>query len=332
MRIWTLILVCGCLAGSGCGSGLHLNLIDGSVRRPSNLAVYFTVDTSAEEPVPGLTAESFKIYEDDQPISVHESQQTILNPEVAAQHHTLLLIDLSGSVTGSGDVPVIQEAARGFAERVQKYQKVALYGFDGSAQIHAIAGFGAGGGVAAGVKHLGAFKARDPSTNLNGAVIEGIKVLRHQMRSSSAPLTFGTLVVFTDGTDRAHRVTREQIEKEYENLEIDVMVIGVGAEIDEGYLRRIGKNGAILNKDRSQIAKAFENAAARVEAFSKRYYLLGYCSPSRAGQHDVRIEAHHGGQSGSLTYHFDATGFSSNCDPTQKPSFNLRRPGKPKTQ
>src|SRR5215468_7207110 len=99
---------------------LRLRLIDGAAHRPSNVAVYFTVDTSNGEPVPGLTAERFKIYEDGQPVSVLESKQTILNPEVAASQFTLLLVDMSGSVSESGDVPVIVQAAQAFADRVQK--------------------------------------------------------------------------------------------------------------------------------------------------------------------------------------------------------------------
>jgi hypothetical protein len=320
----TLTLL-GILTG-GC-AGLRLNLIDASVRKPSNIAIYFTVDTTDDQPVPSLTAESFRIYEDGQPISVHESKQTILNPEVAAAHYTLLLIDMSGSITHSGDVPVIQEAARGFGERVQRYQKVGIYAFDGATQIHPIGGFSTG--TAAGAGRLGAFKSRDPSTNLNGAVLEGLKVLRHQMSASTAPLAFGTLVVFTDGTDHAHRVTREQLERELYETDLEVMVIGVGAEIDEGSLRRIGKNGTILTKDRSQIASSFQAAAARVEASSKHYYLLGYCSPARAGKHELRIETSYQGKSGDLTYQFDAAGFGPACDPAAKPAFNVRRP-KPK--
>jgi hypothetical protein len=41
---------------------------------------------------------------------------------------------------------------------------------------------------------LGGFKSRDRSTNLNGAIVEAVKILDRQMRSSSVPLTFGTLV------------------------------------------------------------------------------------------------------------------------------------------
>lgn len=308
----------------GCGSrGLQLVLIDASVQRPSNIAVYFTVDTSDGEPVPGLTAESFRIYEDGQPVSVLESKQTILNPEVAATHYTLLLIDMSGSVTESGDVPVIVDAARGFADRVQKYQKVAVYAFDGSTQIHQISGFTSGAG---GIDQLASFKARDPSTNLNGAVIEATKVLHRQMSASPTPLTFGTLVVFTDGTDRAGRVPREKLKEQLETTEFDIIVMGVGAEIDEGALRAIGRDGAILSKDRSKIATSFQAAAERVEAASKRYYLLGYCSPARAGEHVLRIEARAGGRTGSYEYKFDARGFGPNCDPTRPPAFNIRRP------
>jgi hypothetical protein len=50
---------------AGC-AGLKPRLIDASVQKPSNIAVYFTVDTRDGEPVPGLTAEQFRIYEDDQ--------------------------------------------------------------------------------------------------------------------------------------------------------------------------------------------------------------------------------------------------------------------------
>src|SRR5262249_7962095 len=99
------LLVLAVLAG--CSGGLRLTRIDASVQHPSNVAVYFTVDTTDGDPVAGLTAESFKIYEDNQPVSILESKQTILNPEVSASHYTLLLIDMSGSVAESGDVPVI---------------------------------------------------------------------------------------------------------------------------------------------------------------------------------------------------------------------------------
>src|SRR5436190_2759521 len=188
------------MSAAGC-AGLKLQLVDASVRRPSNVAVYFTVDTKGGEPVAELKPEDFTIYEDKQPVSILESKQTILQPEVAAIHYTLLLVDMSGSVVDSGDMPALVQAAGSFADRVGPYQKVAVYTFDGSPHITPVVGFG--GNARSGINTLATRRPRDPSTNLNGGVIEGVRVLSQQMDHAPVPLRFGTLVVFTDGTDRA---------------------------------------------------------------------------------------------------------------------------------
>ena len=62
--------------------------------------MFFTVDDSEGNPVGGLAAESFVIYEDDQRVSPSESQQTIINQEVAAEHFTLLLVDILSHTSG----------------------------------------------------------------------------------------------------------------------------------------------------------------------------------------------------------------------------------------
>lgn len=50
----TAALIAATIGSSGC-AGLRLNLINASVRRPSNVAVYFTVDRNNGDPVPGLS-------------------------------------------------------------------------------------------------------------------------------------------------------------------------------------------------------------------------------------------------------------------------------------
>jgi hypothetical protein len=314
------------IAAGGCAHrGLQLTMIDSSVRKPSNVAVFFAVDSSDGEPVPGLTAESFRIYEDDGLVSIHESKQTILNPEIAVASYTLLLIDMSGSVTESGDVPTIVAAAGSFADLVGKYQEVAVYAFDGRKEIVPLSGFSRNpGAIHAGIGRLDSFQSRDPSTNLNGAVMQGLEVLDRQLRRATVPIRFGTLVVFTDGTDRAGRVQREPLYDAIEASPHDIFVIGVGSEVDDGELGSIGRSGVVVSKDRKDISSAFEDAARKVEAASKRYYLLGYCSPARAGVHEVRIEAIHQGKSGDLTYEFNADGFRAPCDPNQPPAFRIK--------
>jgi hypothetical protein len=329
-RAWHTFRVVSCVAMSvvstaaaGC-MGLKLQLVDASVRKPSNVAVYFTVDTKGGEPVADLTPQDFRIFEDGQPVSMLESKQTILQPEVAAIHYTLLLVDMSGSVVDSGDMPALIQAASSFADRVGPYQKVAVYTFDGSPHLTPLVGFG--GNARSGINALATRRPRDPSTNLNGGVIEGVRVLSQQMEHAPVPLRFGTLVVFTDGTDRAHRASAEDVGHALDGAGFETYVIGVGQEVDKTQLSRIGRSGTYASQNRADIQKGFDEIGARIEASSKRYYLLSYCSPSRAGEHDVEVEAHARGTAGRLQYRFNANGFGPVCDPNQRPAFDVRHP------
>ncbi len=312
----------------GTGCGLRLNLYNSSVTRPSNVALYFAVTTHKGEPVPNLTSDRFRLYEDDQLVSLFESKQTILNPEVAAVQYTLLLVDLSGSVTESGSLAQLQPAVQAFADRVGQLQQVGIYGFDGSPNIFPIVGFSSGSsGIKNAADRLGTAHGKDPSTNLNGAVVEGLKLLDRTMAHGPSPLKFGTLVVFTDGTDRASRVTKQDVSEALDKATANVFVIGVGSEINEAELRNIGRTYAFTSKDSSQIGPAFDLIGQRVEAYTKSFYLLSYCSPARAREHDLRIDAFDlNNTKGSLNFHFSAEGFGPNCDPNRPPRFDIHRP------
>jgi hypothetical protein len=309
---------------AACG-GLNLQMVDRSVQKPSNIALYFTVDTTRGEPVADLKPDDFRIYEDGNPVSIYESRQTILQPDVAAVHYTLLLIDMSGSVVGSPDLNRLVEAAGSFSQRVARYQKLAVYAFDGSPHITPITGFGAPNVVTA-INTLAWYQPKDTSTNLNGAVVEAIKVLDRQIEQSTMPLRFGTLVVFTDGTDHASRVTSEAMRKAVDGAGFDMYAIAVGGEVNASEIRAIGRTDTFTSKDPKDIARGFEDIARRIEGFSRRYYLFSYCTPARAGQHNVEIEAVHGSKRGRLSYDFKADGFGPNCNPNQKPAFNVHRP------
>jgi hypothetical protein len=321
------------LAAAGChGSGLDLALVKSTSGKPSNVAVYFRVDQSDGTPVGGLTEKNFRIYEDNGLVSEFESKQTILNPRVAASLYTLLLVDMSGSVSKSGHLDSVVEAASAFTEKVEKYQKVGVYAFDGSPDLHPIVPFTSSGGAAkGGVRSLAGFQPRDPSTNLHGAIMKGLELLKAELSHAEQPLRFGTLVVFTDGTDRAGRASKDDMLKAIRQSEYDTFAIGLGAEISEGDLKEIGKNGTAMAKDREAVVQAFDQIASKIEGFTRRYYLLSYCTPARAGEHEVRLEAsvksEDGKQerSGSLRYRFKADKFTPECDPASPPSFDVTR-------
>jgi hypothetical protein len=129
-------------------------------------------------------------------------------------------------------------------------------------------------------------------------------------------------VVFTDGTDRAARVPLQEMLDAVNASDYSIFAIGVGNEIDDGTLSRIGKDGYIRVEDTAAIAGAFDEIGQRIVGFTRRYYLLSYCSPARAGKHTVTVEAVSEGRSGELTYQFDAKGFGPNCDPSRPPPFD----------
>ena len=329
----SLSLTLGALS-AGCASGLKVSMVEAAHRKPSNVAVFFTVQTRAGEPVPELQPGQFRIYEDGALVSAYESRQTIINPEVAVEHYTLLLVDMSGSVSESGQVPVLVEAATHFTQSVGQYHKVAVYAFDGGEDVYPIQPFTDSAGASARrVSSLAGFRTRDPSTNLNGAVVRASKVLDEALARAKTPLRFGTLVVFTDGTDRAGRVTPEELATVLEAQSHEVFAIGVGTEIDEKTLGRIGRSGSTLVRDSSATLQAFQSISDRIVAYTRSHYLLSYCSPARAGKHHVTIEAllpEPQKKKGRLEYEFDAAGFGPSCDPNTPPPFAMNgRGGRP---
>jgi hypothetical protein len=212
-----------------------------------------------------------------------------------------------------------------------------VYAFDGSPELYPIVPFTeSNASVTSGVERLRTFKPKDPSTNLRGAVVEALKTLRSSLDADPKPLKFGTLVVFTDGTDRANRVSKEDLDKalnDAEHKSFDIFAIGVGAEMNNSRLEDIGRTETVKETDKANTGKAFDKVAEKVEGMTARYYLLSYCTPSRAGEHTVRIEAHGpSGGSGSLTYKFKADGFGPTCDPNTPPDFDLAHPPAPKDE
>jgi hypothetical protein len=309
--------------GSACGAGLKLTRLEAAARNPSNVGVFFAVDDADNEPVADLLANDFNIYEDDKLVSVDESRQTIVNPEIAAAHHTLLLVDMSASVTASDQLPAIINSASEFVNQVGRYQRVAVYAFDGSKTLYEIMPFTTSGPqTAQALSTLQGFQSRDPSTNLNGAVLQALVELDKSLDRSNVPLRFGTLVVFTDGTDRANRVPFQQMVDAVEASDHSVYALGVGHEIDDSTLSRIGRSGYIRVEDSSASNSAFQEIGARIVRYTRRYYLLSYCSPARAGKHKVTVEAVKKGDRGRLDYEFDANGFAPGCDPARPPPFD----------
>lgn len=333
-RFRSLILLLAALLALpllGCG-GLDLKIINTAQKKPNNVWMFFSV-MDGKDPVGGLSADDFVISEDGDTVSKFESKQLIQNPDVAAVMYTMLLVDMSGSITESGQADALVDAAKAFAERVGKTQKVGVYAFDGDAKIHSVVTFTeAQGSVQGGLDGLRKYKPKDPSTNLHGGVVEGLRELKTELDKDKRPLKFGTLVVFTDGTDRAGRVTRGEMKDEigkdvYEDYQM--FAIGVGAEIEKANLGDIGRDGTELAQDQAKVKEVFDRVADKIEQQMKRFYLLSYCTPARKGMHEVQVEAKRPQPpaSGAARYQFNSDGFGPppDCDPKTPPTFDMKK-------
>jgi hypothetical protein len=90
----------------------------------------------------------------------------------------------------------------------------------------------------------------------------------------------------------------------------------------------VGRDGTELASDQAKVKEAFDRTAAKIEAHTKRFYLLSYCTPARKGDHEVKIVANakNPNGSGALEWKFNADGFGPppDCDPKAPPTFDLK--------
>jgi hypothetical protein len=306
-----------------------VNRVSSAQKKPNNAWVFFSVERVAGEPVTDLTADDFSVYEDGHLVSKDDNRQLLQSPDVAAVMYTLLLVDLSGTST-AGPPDEIVGAAKAFAERLGKGQRVGVYGFDGEAKIHPILPLsGDAAASASAFDTLRRFRTKDPSTNLHGAVVEGLQELRRALERERKPLRFGTLVVLAQGIDRANRVSRDAMRNEWDDDKYKLYeVLSVGAGQDRSFLDEVGRDAVEAAPDPSGLKDALDRVAGRIEAHAKRYYLLSFCTTARNGEREVRIQARtkNPDASGSFTYTFNADGLGPppDCDAKTPPAFDLK--------
>ena len=83
----------------------------------------------------------------------------------------------------------------------------------------------------------------------------------------------------------------------------------------------MARSGFVQTDLLANIGGAFDQVAAYIEASARKFYLLSYCSPARAGIHELTVEVLGAGDSGTLSHTFRADGFGPKCDPNRPPKF-----------
>jgi hypothetical protein len=307
------------VAGCSVFGGVHVDTLDVSAQKPSNVALYVSV-TDHGEPVTELSASNFTIYEDGQELSPRLIERTLLPRESVTGERVLLLVDVSQNPSPAQRANY-EEAIEAFVRKLTPTLAVSVRAFDGGPGLKPVGDYARGSQnpSAAGVKKL---TSRDASRDLNGAVLAGLAEL-DRSEADRKPIHLGTLVVFSRGPDLAGRTERSKLDDGLDVTKHDVIGVGIGE--DTPYLG-FARGGVIHAQNADTLPIAFEEAGARVAATHAKYYLVAYCSPARAGRRSVRLEVTHENEkgeahTGSTEYELDASGFGPGCRARTPPRF-----------
>lgn len=294
------------------------------VQTPSNIRLFFSVQSCDGEPVVGLTTEQFVVSEDEQPISRFESGLGTIGASLGFEIHVVLLLDMSGSVVGAGHFEELRSAALDFVNAIFPTAEdesipnihVAIYAFaTRTEEIHRIIDFtSCPGDLTTALNALGEDDVpADLATNLYGSVLDAQALLEEQTTpSGDRPIQQGVLVTFTDGTDTAAMESAVDAQNAVALLD-RAYTIGVGGEINQSELENLGPSGSVMADDWDEAAAAFTEVAGSILDESRSYYILGYCSPKGSGTHTITVEV--SGATGALgPLEFNADDFVPGCN------------------
>lgn len=267
-----------------------------------------------DRPLPTLDLPDFELREDGEVVSTFESRTALVRDDRSFQQAVVVMLDLSGSMLDS--LPEVKTAAKSLVDGLSRQPYVALYTFDGRASPELRADFTTDlSNIRAAIDAIPSERI-DTSTNLNGAVIAGVRRLdeRRVAVEAGGVLYAGALALFTDGTDRAGRWSESAALDAVRSSGASVFTIGLGSEIDSRYLRQLGASGATtVAADLDGLNEAFGEIGQAISALANSYYVLAYCSPRRAETHELSISI--AGYGGAWQGSFDASGFDGGCTP-----------------
>lgn len=323
-RSGTTVLALLALLGCGDSTGpelspLVIDILDTGTEPPAKVLVTFRVSTEDGEPVPNLPVEAFELLDNGLSDSGFESSKAFQPKPGRFQTSVALLLDMSGSITGSDALPLLKTAAKAFVDKSLDAAGVAVgvWWFDGSADLVRLVDFTSdAGALNSAIDGLTKDVTRDNSTNLNGAIQLGIQLVEQRMQDGLAGgvTQAGALVIFTDGTDQANRVSASAALSAVEASEISIYSIGLRGEIDETFLKRIGRSGSAFADNSAALLTEFSGVGSQIEAMANSYYVLAYCSPRRGGvSNELTIRVKLDTRTAEATTTYPAVNFTGGC-------------------
>lgn len=312
-------------------SDLILSIQEQYTTLPGKISILFKVSDTEGNPVSGLNADQFTIYEqgrnDDcfNTISTSESFARISSNSQIFATNTILVLDLSNSVLSSS-LDELKTASSSFVDNVMPVTAVesiqmAIYWFDGEDELHLLNDLSSSRDeLKSAINGITTEISNDPSTDLYGAVIKSTDIASDLLKASTQGDKIGaaSIVIFTDGTDQASRFTKEAAQKKVDDADPNIafFTIGLGSEIDTQVLTDLGKTFSVFAGNKEELETTFNDISQRVSEQANSFYLFEYCSPKRdgSGENNLAIQLKDGSRQGAVQTKFDATGFEAGCE------------------
>ena len=313
-------VACLAVAVAACGGSgsLKVTKIAAAADPPANVAIYLDVKDKLDRPIPGLLEKNFRVYEDGKLVTTSKGKRALLEPKQFDTRFTLLLIDMSGPIVDSEDLPDLVNTIGGFIDHVGATHDIAVGVFDGNDEVVPFLGYTGTADTKKVVEAIRKFRPRSRNTNLNGAVYQGLHSLRDRLKEATAPQKSATLVVFTDRGELSHSVSPETLKQGLKETPAQIYVIGVGEGIHRDELAALARGGSFFSGNPKAYKEGFNEIAKKLTADADGRYVFSYCSPKRKGNHRVEVEAVTPKDRGRVMIKFNADGFGSGCSPKKK--------------
>ena len=318
MRLLLLLVSLLAVPLAGCENSCpYVKKLDSSADPPGRVQMLFSVQC-AGDPITDLAEGDVTVREDGDEASRSEAAWVLQDVTAELDVFSLLLIDVSASVVAEGTLDTAREVAAGFARNLTEQDiAVSVAVFDGDPEIRTIVEFTKDAdALDAAIEGIDEGDQRDPSTNLNGAILLALDQLDAVVVPDvEAELeSVANLVVFTDGVDRAQRESDTTARNAVESTEHDVFLVALTGEQEEAdELARLGPDGFFQATESGELFTAFEELTSSLVAETDKYYTLSYCSPLRAGRHTLELEVALEQGSSSISFAYSAAEFGPGC-------------------
>src|SRR3954453_4713114 len=114
LKLFPLFWLAAAAAGGPSGGTLKVTKISAAADQPANVAVYLDVKDRLGRPIPGLAEKNFRVYEDGKLVTTSKGKRALIEPKQIDQRYVLLLVDLSGPIVDSEDLPELVNAVGEF--------------------------------------------------------------------------------------------------------------------------------------------------------------------------------------------------------------------------